>query len=460
MNQALEYFKQISNIPRSSWKEWKIRDFLILWAGDKWFEYKVDKTGNLIIYVPWDTSKPSVILQAHMDMVCVKTVDLEHNFETDPLELYEEDGYLKAKNTSLGADNGIWIALAMSATDFENHPSLELVFTVDEEVWMSWVLNLDFSLLKSKNVINIDHWNDSEVIISSAWWAWIILGKDLELFNSDDKKYDLEIFWMKWGHSWIEIHKNHWSAIEIFLKFLSSNTLINNIYSINSWTAHNVIPSQIEVILSTFQIDELKTELTKYIEEVKKIYDCPNISFKIEENNSNLQAISNWKQILSDISKIKVWVYKMSEKIPDLTETSMSLGILKTENSKINLNYLARSCINKDLKNLVDSTSEFYSSLNYKIKIDEWYPGWQDDTDSELVKITKEEITKVIWKTPKIIAIHAWLECGALVSWLGEWTHAITIGPNLYDIHSINEKVEISSVEKLEKILNWILARL
>ncbi|MBP8017025.1 M20/M25/M40 family metallo-hydrolase, partial [Candidatus Gracilibacteria bacterium] len=339
-------------------------------------------------------------------------------------------------------------------------PSLELVFTVDEEVGMSGVLNLDFSLLKSKNVINIDHGNDSEVIISSAGGAGIILGKDLELFNSDDKKYDLEIFGMKGGHSGIEIHKNHGSAIEIFLKFLSSNTLINNIYSINSGTAHNVIPSQIEVILSTFQIDELKTELTKYIEEVKKIYDCPNISFKIEENNSNLQAISNGKQILSDISKIKVGVYKMSEKIPDLTETSMSLGILKTENSKINLNYLARSCINKDLKNLVDSTSEFYSSLNYKIKIDEGYPGWQDDTDSELVKITKEEITKVIGKTPKIIAIHAGLECGALVSGLGEGTHAITIGPNLYDIHSINEKVEISSVEKLEKILNGILARL
>lgn len=170
---ALAYFQQVTQYPRPSGKEEKIRTFLIQWAEKRGFQYRVDAIGNCIIFVPAKNtnSKEVVILQSHMDMVCVKTPESVHDFEKDPIEVIEKDGYLHANNTTLGADNGIGIALSMAATDFESHPALELVFTMDEEVGMTGVQNLDFSLLSGKTVLNLDSEEENMVYISSAGGA-------------------------------------------------------------------------------------------------------------------------------------------------------------------------------------------------------------------------------------------------------------------------------------------------
>lgn len=161
MSKTLEYFHQITQYPRPSKQEEKVRAFLISWAKQKWLEFIVDTVGNLIIYVPANdpVSTETIILQAHMDMVCVKTPDSTHNFLNDPIETYEEGGFLRARGTTLGADNGIGLAMAMAAVDFPSHPALELVFTIDEEAGMTGVENLDFSLLSGKKVIVPVHGN-------------------------------------------------------------------------------------------------------------------------------------------------------------------------------------------------------------------------------------------------------------------------------------------------------------
>jgi dipeptidase D len=155
-----------------------------------------------------------------------------------------------------------------------------------------------------------------------------------------------------------------------------------------------------------------------------------------------------------------VWVYSMSEKIPWLVQTSLNLWIIDLQEDMINLTYLPRSSDMDEFENILYKIKCHFERAEFNHEIHSRYPGWQDDPDWELVKIVSDEVLKQIWKAPNIIAVHAWLECWALVAGLWEWAHAISIGPNMYDIHSIKERLEIASVEKFEKTLEWILSRL
>ncbi|EKD66497.1 MAG: hypothetical protein ACD_49C00038G0031 [uncultured bacterium (gcode 4)] len=457
MSKSLDYFKQITKIPRPSKWEGKIRDFLIAWANSKGFENVVDKAWNLIVYVPGtNKSEQSVILQAHMDMVCVKTDNCFHNFESDPLDIYEEDGFLKARNTTLGADNGVWIAIAMTAVDFPSHPPLELVFTVDEEAWMSWVLELDFSLLKSKKVINLDNENEQEVCISSAGGIGINLEKNLEFENILNSIYMFEISGMKWWHSGVDIDKNHGNAIEVFLWFLNISDSISGIWDVFSWIASNVIPNKFDCQISITDEGKFRKDLWDYLALIKTKFDCPDITFSLEKLNSSGIIIKDWINLFKKIWEIKLGVYKMSEKIPNLVETSLNLWILKIESEKLKLSYLARSSINSELYNLLKQVERHFLFMGFCLNLDRWYPGWQDDPDGILVKLAKEQILKITWKPAQIIALHAWLECGALVTWLSD-TNAISMWPMIYDVHSVNERVEIASIEKMERIIEGIL---
>jgi len=458
MSKSLDYFKQITQIPRPSKKEEKIRDFLINWANSKGFENAVDKVWNLIVYVPGtNKSEQSVILQAHMDMVCVKTDNSMHNFLTDPLDIYEEAWFLKARNTTLWADNGVGIAIAMSSVDFPSRPPLELVFTVDEEAWMSGALEMDYSLLKSKKVINLDNENEQEICISSAGWIGINLEKQLEFQNSANPIYMLEISGMKWWHSGVDIDKNHGNAIEVFTWFLNVTDTISGIWDVFSWIASNVIPNKVDCQISITDENKFKKDLQNYLSEIKTKFNCPNINFSLEKINSRWIIIKDWINLFKKIWEISLGVYKMSEKIPNLVETSINLWIIWVESEKLKLSYLARSSINTELHNLAKQVERHFLFIGFCLSLDRWYPGWQDDPDWILVKLAREQILKITWKPAQIIAIHAWLECGAIVSGLWEDANAISICSTMYDVHSVNERVEIASIEKMERIIEGIL---
>lgn len=463
MSKVLEYFKEISKYPRPSKQEEKVRNFLVDFFTSKWFKNVVDKTWNLIVYVPKknSSSDETIILQCHMDMVCVKTSESNHNFLTDPINYYEKDWYLYAKETTLWADNGIWIAYCMSVIDYESYPNLELVFTIDEEAWMSWASWLDFSLLKWTKIINLDNEDDNDICISSAWGIWISWNKALEFEKWVFQKFDIEIFWMKWWHSWIEINENRWNAIILLIDFLNKYNWELELYRLNSWFASNVIPSKINITLWIKEIQNFEESFSNYIKDVKNIFDCPSLEFRINTNDSNLEAIKNWINLLKIFNWIKNWVYKMSDKIDWLVETSINLWILKIENNSLFFNYLLRSSNNEDLTTYTRFTQEYFENIWFVLSFDRWYLWWQDDPNSKLVKIAKEEYKNITWKNPNVIALHAWLECGTLVSWLNNTlVNAISIWPSMQFVHSIKERVEIASVLKIEEILKNILRRL
>ncbi len=463
MSNTLNYFKEITKYPRPSKQEEKIRNFLIDFFSWKWYEYKVDSTWNLIVSIPAKntSSQETIILQAHLDMVCVKSSDSNHNFLTDVLDFYEEDGYLSAKNTTLGADDGIWIALCMSAIDFQKYPALELVFTIDEEAGMSGVNGPDFSLLHGTKIINLDTEKETEICISSAGWVGILWTKELEFIDGKKEKYDVEIFWMKWWHSWIEIDKNRGNAIILALQFLANYKKVFELYGINVWIVENAIPSKIKITLWIDEKEDFENELKNYLENLKNIYDCPDISFKIEKNKSEQKAIKNAGEIVKILSNIQDGIYTMSKKIDWLVQTSLNFGILKTENGILKISYLARSSNNEELENLRKKVEDYLKENDFTLDFNRWYPGWQDNPNSELVNIAKVEFEKVLQITPKVVAYHAGLECWLLVAGINKpWVNAISIGPNIYFPHSIDEKVEIQSINRMEKILAGILEKL
>lgn len=463
MSQTLQYFMQLSAYPRPSKKEEKIRNFLIDFFSTKWYQYKVDNTGNLVVYVPAknSSSEKCIILQSHMDMVCVKTSDSSHDFSKDGIEMYESEWYLHAKDTSLWADNGIWIALAMMSVDLPSHPKMELVFTIDEEAWMSGVLWFDFSLLSGTQIINLDMENENEICISSAWGLGITVQKELFFQEKKYNSYIFELFWMKWWHSWVEIHKNRGNAIKVFFHFLQQFSWKYELYFVQSWYASNVIPSKIKVWIWLEDANMFQQELEKYLQNVKDTYDCPSLWYILAESDEEYKAISDIDILVKMIVGVKDWVYNMSQKIQWLVETSMNLWMISIWANKMQLQYLLRSSDVWELWKVRKDLEMYVSSYDVSLSFDRWYEGWQDDPNSELLALTKQEFFHVLWKHPEVIAIHAGLECGSFVSGLStQKVNAVSIWPNVFDVHSVKEKVEIASIERIEKILQWILEKI
>lgn len=462
MSQTYNYFKEITLYPRPSKKEEKIRTFLIHFFSQKWFEYQIDSVWNLIVYVPPknSSSKEIIILQAHMDMVCVKTKQSQHDFFNDPIQFYEKSGYMYAKNTTLWADNGIWIALCMSAVWFSSHPALELVFTVDEEDGMTGVAWLDYSLLKWTKVINLDSEDEDEICIWSAWWVGIIWKKKIQRGEPIFPQYTLRLSGMKWGHSGVEIHKNRGNAIVSMIQFLWEYDWWIEIVDLRSWVASNVIPSSIEIILWIENKLDFEQKIQVYIWKMKQIFDCDEVYVEIETEKINKKVIQNGIHIFKDLWTIPNGVYSMSEKILNFVETSLNVWIMNTQEEYLQTVYLLRSSDNEKLNELLQTVKNTLQKQWFELTFDRGYPWWQDDPNSLLVQTAQKVFKKELGYTPKLTMVHAWLECGAMVAWLKRRVNAISIGPNISFVHSTEEKVEIETVWRLEKILMGILEKL
>lgn len=463
LEKTLNYFKEISQIPRCSKNEENIRNFLINWSKSKWFSYKTDKIWNLAIYVDWSwKSKNSekILLQAHMDMVCVKTKDSNHDFKKDPIQVIEKAWLLKAKETSLWADNGIWIAMAMALSESENHPYLELLFTVDEEKWMSWALNLDPSLISAKKLINLDTEDEWEICISSAWWSRLSLNQKLQTKTADKNIYKISVTWFSWGHSGVDINSKKWNAIEFIFLLLDNLKLNYDIVSISWWDAENAIPRNAEIILSTIYKDkQLELIIKSFSEFYKSEFEEEKLDFKLENLEWEYESIENTKDLKNAILAYTSWVYTYSEDIEGLPKTSLNLWLISLEKWKLNIEYLLRSSSDKELNHLKDSLLEAFKDRGFALEEKDPYPGWSQAKDSKFVLEFKDIYEKVIKKDVKILWYHAGLECWAIVSKLWDWAEALSIWPSIVNPHTTNEYCDISSVEKILNLMSLYLER-
>lgn len=474
-----ECFKMISDIPRNSGKEKGISDFIKKFVEDRDYETYQDEFNNLIVYVPASEgmeNKESVMIQGHTDMVCVKEGGNVHNFDTDPLKLYTENGMLRAKGTTLGGDDGIAVAYMMSIMDNKDvkHPKLECVFTSDEEGSFTGAENLDMSKLKSKILLNIDSEDENVIIVSCA--GGMAFENRIKFARVESKLENpipckLEISGLKGGHSGSDIHLGRANAIKlagIVLEGLKKDDIDFEIISIESGEAPNVIPSRAEVVIAVDcgKICDAKNSTKKLENDLKEEYKNADSKVKIELNEMDNKENSIENSIVSVEKALKVieesakdrmieWlimfkngVLTMSEDVEGLVEASDNVGTINTLEDEIIIVNECRSCSDERIIEIKEDMERISKIADTEMEIKYSYPGWEFKQESEVRKSFNESIEKIYGRKSQELAVHSGLEVGFFVDGV-EGIDAVSIGPNMLDIHTPEEKLDILSSLKI-----------
>lgn len=466
--EPLRYFEEISAIPHGSRNTKAISDYCVKFANDHGLEVIQDECNNIIITKEATTGyeeEEAIILQGHLDMVCEKTEDSDFDFLNDGLELETDGEWIWAKDTTLGGDDGIAIAMSLAVLGSDNisHPKIEAVFTVDEEIGLLGASAIDLSSLTGKKLINIDSENDSQILTSCAGGIFLEGNIPLEFKVNKEVEYIIEVKGLLGGHSGAEIHKERGNSNQIMGRILFAVSDYIAISDVHGGNAHNVIPSNTSAIVKVSSDNEerMNTQLQLVITEIKDelVLSDPEIYVKIKRNGvTDKKVISNKSQqiLLNALMNIPNGVQKMSMAIPGLVETSLNMGVLLIANNKLVLKYNIRSSKESSKHYLGARIVEFIDLLGGETTVNGEYPGWEYRIESPLRESAMKVYKEIFGKEPEIAAIHAGLECGIFASKIQD-LDCISIGPNMKEIHSFNERMQVESTERIWKLLLGIL---
>lgn len=467
---VFHFFGELSKIPRGSGNMKAIADYCMGFANERNLTAIRDNADNVIIYkaptTGYENSAP-IILQGHLDMVCQKTADCEIDFENDPLTLYIDGEFVKAKGTTLGADNGIAVAMVLAILDSKDicHPPIEAVFTTDEEIGMIGASALDMSALKAKKMINLDSEEDDTLTVSCAGGIDFTATCLPQITTADGTALKLIIGGLKGGHSGVEIDKGRINSNILAGRFLNHlNNVCNfDIISVTGGDKGNAIPLRTEITLCTSEPDKLKNEALSYAEIVKREISAREPDFTLEIIQTEKSEFTVFTKDFTDkliyaLNLSPNGIQQMSRDIDGLVETSLNLGILKADEKGILMHYALRSNKATALDELVDRLSLFAKELSFEYKVGGHYPPWEFNENSELQKLYGDIYKEKVGVSPKVEAIHAGLECAVFADKL-KGLDCIAIGPTLFDVHTVNERMLIPSVEKVYNIVIEILKR-
>jgi dipeptidase D len=472
---VFSYFDEICKIPRPSKKEEKIVEYLIEFAKKHSLEYKKDDAGNILITKPATKGKETVktiVLQSHVDMVTEQSEGVAHDFENDPIVAYVEDGWVKARGTTLGADCGIGMAamLAVLADNEIEHGTLECLFTVTEEVGLAGAKALDKNFFSGKTLLNLDSEDDGELFIGCAGGidTTIRLTYINEPVPSDYVGFKLSIKGLTGGHSGDDINKGRPNAIKLLNRFLWRMSLKYDfrISVYNGGNLRNAIPREAFAILCigsdlVSKIMKNYAVFRRHLEdEYRHVEKDMQIEFvKVETPYHVIDEISQL-DMLAAIQACPSGVIAMSTKIDGLVETSTNLAAVKfVHGREVLITTSQRSSIKSKLYDAVDIIKSLFSLTSARVTTSNAYPGWEPDTNSEILEITKNVYTKLFNEKPKVKAVHAGLECGLFLE-KNPGLDMISFGPTIKDVHSPLERLEIATVDKFWKLLINILAEI
>jgi len=455
MSKVIDYFKQINEIPRPSGKEEKMVKFLENYAKKHGFKYEKYDFNNIIIYKPAknETTK-TVVLQAHTDMVCEAEVGYDIDFEVQGIKSIIEGDWMRADRTSLGADDGIGVAmiLALLENDFDN-VNIEAVFTSEEETTMSGAKNLDCSKLNGKDIIGLDEDVEGRIIVASAGMVELAIKREYSLKISEGLLYSMKISGLRGGHSGVDIDKDRLNAIKLAFEIMSycQRKDISRVYG---GTKANVIPSSCEIIFtSEREID--KDLLNKIINRYRNLE--PGIQLEIEEFGvKKVPAIDEDSEnaLIEFMGNFESGVINCKDK---QVITSNNLAKLVIEDGKIDVTVSMRSSSKVEETDYLANFDRFMSRVGMKYEIKSQSPFFETDSGNELVKRLCASYEKV-HATPALVSrVHAGLEGGVFAQKISG-VNIVAIGPNIEDIHSTNEKVSVSSVERTyEWLMNLLV---
>lgn len=468
--QVFSIFEEICSIPHGSGNMQKISDYCVEFAKNQGLKYVQDNALNVIIYKPatkgFESAEP-IMLQGHLDMVCQKETGTKRDLENEGVEPILSGNFITAKGTTLGADNGIAVAMIMSILADKNieHPPIEAVFTTDEEIGMLGASDLDFSLLSARKMINIDSEEGDTVTVSCAGGSEVKMDLSFERKAVYKSGLEITVSGLKGGHSGVEIDKHRQNADTLLGRIL--NTLKGkfnfNIVEVSGGDKANAIPTDSTATICIEDAENAVNFLEEYSKEIKNELasreENLEITFEIKEEKEYFCFDTDaTKKLIFALINNPCGIIEMSKEIEGLVETSLNLGVLYTTENAVTLVYALRSNKASALTFLEERLLNIAELLGAKSEISGRYLPWEYNSNSKIRDIYVEAYRQKYGEMPKIAAIHAGLECSVFASRI-KGLDCIAVGPDMTGVHTPKEALSVSSAKDIYEILLNVLSK-
>jgi len=462
------YFNEILSIPRISKKEDKIIAYLVKFAKRYKLAHKQDRVGNLLISkaaTKGMEKRKGVILQSHVDMVGEKHAGVHHDFDQDPIQAYLEDGWVRARGTTLGADDsiGIAVSLAVLASDEIKHGPLECLFTVDEESGMTGALGLQPGFLKGSVLLNLDSEDEGEIFIGCAGGTDTVatFKYKRKRVNRNSIALRVTVGGLQGGHSGDEIHKGFGNSIKILNRFLwnTDQRFKIRLANMEGGKARNAIPREAGAVftLSPRKLELIRVYFESFEKIVKKELEVVEPEFQMELDLTDLPELvmnrKHQRKLFNTLYSCPHGVIAMSQEIEGLVETSTNLASIKsTSEDKLEIVTSQRSSVESSKQDIADRMASLFKLMGASTVHSDGYPGWKPDVSSEVLKISEKVYKQLFQEAPDVKAIHAGLECGLFLQKYPE-LDMISFGPTIKGAHTPDERIRIDTVEKFWSFL-------
>lgn len=469
--ELFRFFEELSEIPRGSGKEEKVTDYLIAFARRRGLKWHRDEVFNVLIKKPGTIGyekHPPLILQAHSDMVCEKNEGTIHDFEKDPIKLQIDGDILTADGTTLGADDGVGVATGLAILDSRTlkHPPIEFVITSDEERGMIGVETFDTGLLKGRRMINLDSAGEDTFVVGCAGGPGVLTTFPVvrEEVAKGFVPVTVKILGLRGGHSGEDIHRGRANSIKLLgriMRKIIAETESQPVY-VKGGMKYNAIPREAESLLyvAAADLNALKALVKAFESDVKKEYRFTDENVKITVQDSGAShtymkpmSKGSWNDISDYLTFAPCGVLAQDPNAPGMAESSVSIGILQTDESQVRIHALTRSSLKSSYMETYDIMCRLAERLGGTTSLLSDCPQWEYNPDSELKAMLTETFREVYGKAPKELLLHAGLECGVFDKRMEGPVDLIAIGPDMGELHTPDEWLSLSSTERYWKFL-------
>ncbi|MGU3373545.1 aminoacyl-histidine dipeptidase [Chryseobacterium sp. M5A1_1a] len=463
-------FSKLNAVPRPSKKEEKVIAFIKGFGENLGLETTVDEVGNVIIKKPATAgmeNRKSIVLQSHLDMVCQKNNDVNFDFETEGIKMEIDGDWVKAKGTTLGADNGLGVATIMSILESSDipHPALEALFTIDEETGMTGAIGLKPGQLTGEILLNLDTEEDDEIDIGCAGGVDVTITQNYAVEAPKGQILRIEVKGLQGGHSGMDIHKGFGNSNIIIGRLLYIGLEKQNleILSIDGGGLRNAIPREGSVVISVRNAQEFIEAATVLKKEILEEFASvePGLQINIENSTSSDKAVSeaDSKKIVLTLKALHNGVYRMSPDVANLVEASNNVARVELKGGELKILNLTRSSVDSSKYSTAEQLKSVAELAGMNVVFSGSYPGWKPKPGSEIVQVMEKIYTEKFNEKPHVVACHAGLECGIIGANYPEM-EMVSFGPTIRGAHSPDEKANIPSAQKFWSFLKDILANI
>lgn len=468
------FFANLNAVPRASKNESQVIQFMVQFGANLGLETQVDAVGNVIIRKPGCgglEDHPAVVLQSHLDMVHQKNANVEFDFATQGIDMFVEGDWVKARGTTLGADNGIGVAtiMALLASSDIPHPPLEALLTIDEETGMTGAQGLVGGLLRGKCLLNLDTEDDNELTIGCAGGCDVSVRGSYhrEPTASNSTGFEIAVRGLQGGHSGCDIHLGRGNANKLMNRILWHGAQHDGlrIARIDGGGLRNAIPREsfATIVIEGERANQFDERFAQLVNQIVAEYEATDAELEITlaptETPQHVLPHRLQQSLLAVIYGCPNGIHRMSPTIPNLVQTSNNLARVLVQDGEFAIHCLTRSSVNSERDDLANAISGLFSLLGGSVELTGRYPGWEPSPDASIVRLMTDIYSDLFDEQPHVSAVHAGLECGILGTHYPEM-EMISFGPNIRGAHSPDERVQISSVQKFWRFLLATLKQL